>query len=64
MENESYPKVPKSGEMVPVAYISMYYPGYVWQVVSTGQYLGRFLSDDPQPKSKIAFVAKFEYGNL
>ena len=50
--------------MIPVAFISMYNPALAWKVVSSNQYLGQFLSDEPQPKSKIAFVAKFEYGNL
>jgi hypothetical protein len=61
---EDYPKSIKSGEMIPVAFISMYNPALAWKVVSSNQYLGQFLSDVPQPKSKIAFVAKFEYGNL
>lgn len=60
-------KILKPGETIPVGFISTYVlndPYRVWKVASTEEYLGKFERDDPQPKSKIAFVARFEYGNL
>jgi hypothetical protein len=59
---EIYPKSIKREEKIPVGLVNMYDPTLAWKVDSTDQYLGKFLSDER--KSKIAYVAKFQYGNL